>query len=186
MGKRETVKRGVKKANKKIEDALGEHDQLAVRCGDLEVGEDLRSMCRINTDTPAGIVYAMGRMAATYARWANIRAKVDEYVAALRHDYEQWHAEVYVALAEDYPKSTEKAKENMVRMRYSVDYTKWQHRLREAEGAARRLEKVVVRSLEMKARMLQSIGAMLREEHGMSGMDDAVTTSRTGGSLSNL
>ena len=176
----------IRRANEKISESTDGFETLSVDIGDLHKRLDIGKLCLIDADTPAGIVDAMASLPSLYARHAHLREKLEDYCAALRHDYEVWYAGVYDVICKDSPKTTEKAKEQMVRIRYSDEYDEWQAKIRSTEGARNRIAKVVLRSLEMKASMLQSIGAMIRVEKDVHGMTGAITSKRTGGDLSKL
>jgi len=181
-----------KKARKKITKhnaAVGgnrDYAELRVSCGELQIREDLRPLLEINASVPAELMAAMARLPATYGLWANVREEAEAYVEALQQDYDVWHSKVYDAVSVEFPKATETFKEAQIRVQHEEDYRARQAELAQARSALNRLKRVLLKALEFKKDMLQSIGAMVRAELDAHGLRDTISSAETDGNLKNV
>lgn len=130
---------------------------------------------------PASLVAHMARIPSDYAYWATIRAELEDELANINHDYNLWHAEKYGDISSDEntpSKATETHKEALIIAKCEKEYSEFQNDIKAVENGIRKI-KVLLKALEYKKDMLQSIGAMIREEVGNSRMTEgAILTSR--------
>lgn len=152
----------------------------------LDSRVDIKQILLINP-IPVSLVAHMSRIPTDYAFWATIRSELEEEIAKMKHNYELWHAEKYAEVCGDEktPRTaTETYKESQIIVSHGELYKKKKAEIEEVESSLRKL-KVLLKSLEMKKEMLQSIGAMVREEIGTTSMTDgAIMTSDQAGSNS--
>jgi len=171
----------VNKHNEEVKETLSKESfsSLSVSFGDVSFREDLTALFLIESSVPAEVTGAMGKLAAQYAYWASIREYLEDAAASLKHDYEVWHAGKYDSVSSEYAKATETFKESQITVKFGDEYRAWQGKLGDASGALNRVKRVILQSLELKAQMLQSIGAMIRTEQAHQ-MDGAIMSDGTG------
>lgn len=184
IGKR--AKRSISKYNREVK-TDPDFERVKIDCGDVALRQDLRELLLINVTVPADLVASMADLPSLYGYWANVREEIEDHLAALLHDYEVWHAQVYDEVASSLPKSTEAAKEAQIVLRFKDEYTVRKGGIRETTSALNRVKRVLLKPLEHKASMLQSIGAMVREDYGAHHrMSGSITSRETKGNLANV
>lgn len=134
---------------------------------------------------PVHLVAHMSRLPSDYAYWGMVMNSLDDTLTGLRYDYDVWHADKYdvICRREDLPRTaTESYKESAITVSYGAEQMKMKSEISLVESAIRKV-KVLLKALEFKKDMLQSIGKIIREEmESVSMTDGAVLTSRDAGS----
>lgn len=131
---------------------------------------------------PAHIVAQMSRLPSDYAYWGMVYSELEDEKADAQYVFDSWYADKYDEVtAYLSPKATETRKETEVIVKYGELYKEKKTIINKLSVAMRKV-KILQKALEYKKDMLQSIGAMIRQEIDQAKMvDKAIMTSRETG-----
>ena len=121
-----------------------------------------------NTD----LITEYSRQAATYAFYASMVAEANHEVAKAKTNKEEAYAEISITVRMEFEKDEIKATEPRIKAETTIDgdYADAVNAFNEAKHNADTLS-AITKALEMRADMLISMGAHMRHEMGMTGMN---------------
>lgn len=177
----------VNEYNDKIEKKYNdEFEEVSIES--LNTSVDLKDLLKI-IPIPVHVIAGMARLPSDYAYWASVKSELTDVQSDLQYEYDVWHANRYDEVCEGMSElkateRTETRKEVEIIVQFGDDMKSKKEELAKVASAIRKT-KLLLKALEMKKDMLQSIGAILRQEiEQLAMVDGAIGTSRDTGSKS--
>jgi hypothetical protein len=135
-----------------------------------------------NPENPAEVVSKMNQATPVYAYLGSAKAEMETQVASMESDFEIWMAKAMNDLNDDKDFKSEKAKQNHIISENEKDYRKMTTGIRDAKYILRKID-VARKAYDKYIAILQSIGAMIRQDMSKGNGEYRIPGNKSNGSL---